>query len=73
MNMTVEQIAPHGDLPAEIRRLTDQNVRLRAKLTEVAKECASCGGTGCVTVDEDSGYARTEDCGDCLDICEALK
>jgi superfamily II helicase len=47
------------------------NSKLRDKLLSIARECASCGGTGCVEVVDD-GLSRTEDCGDCIDIRAAL-
>lgn len=60
--------------------LRDENVKLRNKLLEVAKECSSCNGTGVVTVMREpdshlySGVliSREEPCGDCLDIREVL-
>jgi hypothetical protein len=55
------------------------NSKLRDKLLELAKECASCGGTGVVTVmvttawdDDGRPCERVEPCGDCESIREAL-
>lgn len=51
-----------------------ENLRLRDKLLEWAKECASCDGTGMVTVVDlfADGHRRVEPCGDCHDIREVL-
>jgi hypothetical protein len=56
------------------------NSKLRDKLLSIARECGSCGGTGAVTVmvttawdDDGRPCERTEPCGDCLDIREALE
>lgn len=60
--------------------LREANCKLRDKLLELAKECSSCGGTGCVTVvvttvwdTDDEPRTRVEDCGDCVDIREVLR
>lgn len=67
-------------LERERDTLRAENVKLRNKLLEVAKECSGCEGTGVVTVMREpdshlySGVliSREEPCGDCLDIREAL-
>jgi hypothetical protein len=55
--------------------LANQTVRLRDKLLEIANECSSCGGTGCVTITEDGGLGaqRVWPCDDCADIRELLE
>jgi bacterioferritin-associated ferredoxin len=62
----------------EVRLLRVQNEKLLSKLREIANECGSCGGTGCVSVLQASLFDGrmkpvTEDCGDCLDIRELLQ
>lgn len=57
---------------AELAALREANCRLRNKLLEIAKECASCGGTGCATP-----YADRPDivlpCPGCEDIRAILE
>lgn len=58
----------------EYAKLCADHLRARDKLLEIAKECASCGGTGCVTIKHLPPYPDTvEPCGDCLDIREVLE
>lgn len=53
----------------------EENVKLRSKLLEIAKECQLCDGTGLMTV---VGLRRgvsgeyQEPCSDCTDIREVL-
>ena len=62
----------------ELARLRAENLRLRDKLLEIAKQCSSCDGTGLVTVhfagNEGAPEWDADDqpCGDCIDIREAL-
>jgi hypothetical protein len=56
-----------------------ENLKLRGKLLEVAKECAECDGTGVVTVLQnleaiyvDNVGERQEPCPQCADIRELL-
>lgn len=49
-----------------------QNLKMRDKLLEVAKQCVRCGGTGCVTRFF-SDSSRVIPCGDCEDIRDALR
>lgn len=63
----------------EYAKLCADHLRARDKLLELAKECASCGGTGVVTVmvttvwdDDGSPCERVEPCGDCADLREVL-
>lgn len=59
---------------SELAAVRAANSRLRDKLLEIAKECAGCGGTGCVTrVNGIAGRARVEPCPQCADIREALE
>lgn len=69
--MTVAVIQVNAD---EYAKLCADHLRLRDKLLELANECSSCSGTGCVTITEDGGEGaqRVEPCGDCLDIREVL-
>lgn len=55
--------------PDDVAKLCADNLRMRDKLLELAKDCAECGGTGCVTV----GFGeRVDPCPDCEDIRELL-
>lgn len=54
------------DVPA----LIEENTRLRDKLLAIAKECAACDGTGCVT---DGFQLRVIPCPDCEDIRAVLE
>ncbi|HEY3679005.1 MAG TPA: hypothetical protein VGL45_09815 [Bradyrhizobium sp.] len=70
--MNLKQIQVDAD---EYAKLCADHLRARDKLLEIAKECASCGGTGCVTVRyeyNEISRDRVEPCGDCLDIREVL-
>lgn len=59
----------------DITKLCADNLRMRDKLLELAKECAGCGGTGVVT---ESHLVRRHErvrqvpCSDCEDIREIL-
>lgn len=68
MNRT-ETVARILQLERERDALFRANLKLRDFLLRKARECASCGGTGCVTV---MVPRRVEKCGDCLDIREVL-
>jgi hypothetical protein len=62
-------------LERERDQLREVNSRLRDFLLARAKECESCGGTGCVTVKyyfADVENERVEDCGDCYDYRAVL-
>lgn len=58
----------------------DENVKLRNKLLDIAKQCETCGGTGVVTrnirpaLEANHGIAVTREveCLDCLDVRELL-
>lgn len=54
-----------------------ENLRLRDKLLEVAKECTGCEGTGVHTVrgfeNRGRAFERQEPCPDCADIREVLE
>jgi len=73
------QIAELLAAQRERDQLREVNSKLRDKLLELAKECASCGGTGVVTVmvttawdDDGRPCERAEPCGDCADLREVL-
>lgn len=57
--------------------LLTENVRLRDKLLEIAKECSECDGTGVHTVRGFEGrgqaFERQQPCRDCADIRELLE
>lgn len=73
------------DLPTELyienQKLRDQICRLRDKLLELAKECASCDGTGLASEIEyqhtregrTQTAVRTVECETCRDIRAALE
>jgi superfamily II helicase len=50
------------------------NFKLRDKLLELAKDCATCKGTGCISVrpQDEAVWGRTLPCPDCEDIRELL-
>ncbi len=54
-------------LPMNREELIAECERLRAKLLEVAGECAECDGTGVVAVG-----AHPQPCPDCADIHDVL-
>lgn len=58
----------------ELQKLRSENVRLRNCVLAVAKECAECGGTGCVTARSimGTGSEMVLPCPDCADLREAL-
>lgn len=66
--MAIAQCQAEANLRAE-------NVKLRDKLLELAKDCSECGGTGCVTVTEWQvpAFGKVLPCPDCEDIRELLK
>jgi hypothetical protein len=78
-------VIPIGDLPrhrpqgeamsaAELETLRVANARLRDKLLEMAKQCSGCDGEGIVTTfNANTKVGTIEQCGDCIDIREALE
>lgn len=56
-------------------QLREVNSKLRDKLLELAKECAECGGTGCISVrpQDEAVWGRTLPCPDCEDIRSILE
>lgn len=67
-------------LEARYDAVVADNLRLRDKLLEFAKECSACNGTGVVTVTvtmydeavDDFVEDRQQPCGDCADIRAVL-
>jgi hypothetical protein len=56
-------------------KIVAENIVLRDKLLEIAKECGGCGGTGVVTLSHlVRGHERVRQvpCSDCEDIRAAL-
>lgn len=64
------------DEAVELEKLRAENLRLRDKLLELAKECSGCNGTGLHTVRGFEGHGkafeRQEPCRDCADIRAVL-
>ncbi len=64
-------MGPHGSKVGRWVKFEDHHnevAALRGKLAECAKECAECGGTGCVPAPNNT----TAPCPDCADIREFL-
>lgn len=61
----------------ELANVRAQNLRLRDKLLEIAKECSGCNGTGLHTVRGFEGrgraFERQQPCPDCADIRAVLE
>jgi phage FluMu protein Com len=60
--------------PDDIAKVMSDNLRMRDKLLECAKECGECGGTGVVKIQrEANGQWIETECPQCLDIREILE
>lgn len=55
--------------PDQVAKLCAENLRMRDKLLELAKECSDCDGTGIINVGRPP---ILDDCPHCNDIRELL-
>ena len=71
MSAAVKSIEVNLD---EYAALCSAFLKCRDKLLEIAKECASCDGTGCITVEDEmvTAFGRVLPCPQCEDIRECL-
>lgn len=78
----LSQLAKHprmyADEQAAFRELIElraAHLKMRDKLLALAKECAECGGSGVIPVNEDlqAAFGKTMPCDGCEDIRECLR